>query len=1227
MPPCAGLSDALLHLAQNRDQASWALLVEWCGPATGRLALRLCGRADLAQDAVQEAWLQIRDGAGAYAPRGPDPDAGAWGWIMRVTANAVLQWLRRERRRAADPLAAEPPAATQPTEPELADALRAALITLPEDQRSAVVLRHVEGLDIPAIAAALGCSADAAKKRVQRGLDALRLRLAACPAAALPILLADLPTPPGGVPLPPADLLTSAAAPACGSAPAALGMTMATKLALAATIPLTLAGSLWVALPAADPPAADPPPVVAGEARFRVGTQVVNPGVEAFTATTDRIGNSFLRTGGCGFEPVQLRNKFTAAADGENSIAVEKTPLTGYDSHREGIYDGAEVLVFRIVEGKFRLVRRDRVAPGGHKASGWSNKIGGDQLIAPTTATYTGGLETWSRPEVPYWFTLVSIDKQGRQGPHAAVVRFERTANPVKAAKGEEDGLLTLPRQRGRNAATTEVEGSGPPAPTGLAVATDDATGQPRFTWTPSSDPAVAGYRLLRSDTDPASHAGYRLDLAGKAAHVDERIRAGDMVIVRKELLTTSRRTHLSNRIYDAKANREFLPEGIEFHADEDPALSWALEPHAADSPVTGGGQTAARFEIRDGREFAIAPYAYGPSSLHWWPTFMPDRDYTVEFWAKADKPLTATFNLTGFYEPKGRNPVAPATFAITGGWQRFTHTFRVPVLYQDAKGAIGGYKLSVTGPATLWLDNLRIIEAGTPYAALTPDDLRMFSEAHVSAIRTHAFIKTGTSSYSMAQLLAPAGAINATRGNTVPQTLAIMEQVKARPWLQIEMHMAPEEWLGLVEYLAAPYDPAVDTPASKPWAARRHAQGRSKPWSDAFDRIYLELSNETWNGLFRPWTFENMKDAATGAELDRGTVYGLFQEWFIDQLATSPWWKQAGLDRKVEFVIGGWATQTKPDGYGQKAIAASPRSRHLTIAAYNGGWDEGEGPMTQTDASLQRILLFAAQVGSTRSRDFSAYLASEKNAGRGSYVNGVYEAGPGYALSGLNNQAQMSPDEVEGQARAMKSLASGTATLDSFLEKAAQGFVLNNFFTLARGRTHWVSHSELKNGGHPHLPFATIQLFNREGTGDLLQVEVLDAPRMSMPAFKRRPAGKDMPLAMAYATRTGDRVNLFVLSRRLDKHPDPASDGFTPTTIELPFSSAGKVTLHRLAGDPRAHNLDAESVRIATTRLPATILAPREGGSTLRIDAASGVDARGLPPAATLLYVFEGTK
>jgi hypothetical protein len=484
-----------------------------------------------------------------------------------------------------------------------------------------------------------------------------------------------------------------------------------------------------------------------------------------------------------------------------------------------------------------------------------------------------------------------------------------------------------------------------------------------------------------------------------------------------------------------------------------------------------------------------------------------------------------------------------------------------------------------------------------------------------------------------MAQLTGPAGTTNTyngyVSGDTLGQTLAIMDRIGTRPWIQVEFHMNPEEWLGLVEFLAAPFNPAAgDTSETKPWAARRAAQGRTAPWTDAFDRIYFELGNETWNGLFAPWTFESMPDHGSGRMLDRGTVYGLFQEWVIDTLKSSPYWAAAGFDNKVEFVIGGWATQTAANGYGPRAIAASPRSRHHTIAAYNGGWDEGEGPMTQTDASLQRILLHAPQVGEVRSRAFQSFLESERAAGRGQWVNGVYEAGPGYALSGLNNQPRMTDDEVEAQARAMKSLASGTATLDSFLEKAVHGFVLNNFFTLSRGRTHWFSHTNLKNGGHAHLPFATIQLFNHEGTGDLLRVETLATPTIDAPAFGRRPAGNRLPLVVAYATRNGDRMNVFVLSRRLDNFPVSGHNGFTPVTLELPFQSAERVTLHRLAGDPRAHNLDSEVVRIERIDFPSRVTRS-PGSATLEfpINRATGGDDRGLPPAATFLYVFEGIR
>lgn len=219
-----------------------------------------------------------------------------------------------------------------------------------------------------------------------------------------------------------------------------------------------------------------------------------------------------------------------------------------------------------------------------------------------------------------------------------------------------------------------------------------------------------------------------------------------------------------------------------------------------------------------------------------------------------------------------------------------------------------------------------------------------------------------------------------------------------------------------------------------------------------------------------------------------------------------------------------------------------------------------------------------------------------------------------------------MSPEEVETQDRAMKSLTSGTATLDSFLAKAAHGFKLNNFFTISRGRNHWTSHTPLLSGGHPHLPFRTIQLFNHEGLGDLLKTETLGGPTIDSPGYKRREPGSQLPLVTAYATQKGNRVNVFVLSRRLDNFPQAGSDGFTPVKLELPFKSAKKVTLHRLVGDPRSHNLDEEMIKVETVPVEAKLTPLGDSGMTeFTLNQAAGVDNRGVPPGATLLYVFEG--
>ena len=81
--------------------------------------------------------------------------------------------------------------------------------------------------------------------------------------------------------------------------------------------------------------------------------------------------------------------------------------------------------------------------------------------------------------------------------------------------------------------------------------------------------------------------------------------------------------------------------------------------------------------------------------------------------------------------------------------------------------------------------------------------------------------------------------------------------QSRMKPWLVLQHVLHSEQdWLDLIEYLAAPYDPKPDTPQSKPWAYKRYQQrGVGTPWTDEFASIIIEFGNETWhNGHFEDW-------------------------------------------------------------------------------------------------------------------------------------------------------------------------------------------------------------------------------------------------------------------------------------------------------------------------------------------------------------------------------------
>lgn len=100
-------------------------------------------------------------------------------WLYRVVANLCTDRLRRRPRgpvaldEVAEPLDPAPGAEERMLGRARRDALSAALASLPERQRLAVMLRHFEGASNPEIADRLGVSVEAVESLTSRGKRAL----------------------------------------------------------------------------------------------------------------------------------------------------------------------------------------------------------------------------------------------------------------------------------------------------------------------------------------------------------------------------------------------------------------------------------------------------------------------------------------------------------------------------------------------------------------------------------------------------------------------------------------------------------------------------------------------------------------------------------------------------------------------------------------------------------------------------------------------------------------------------------------------------------------------------------------------------------------------------------------------------------------------------------------------------------------------------------------------
>jgi RNA polymerase sigma-70 factor, ECF subfamily len=185
----SGLADALGRLATSKDRSAWSILVHQAGPDIRRISRRIIADDDIADDCVQETLLHVREQAGKFKPPMVDADALARRWVMRVAVNVALHVLRGRRRshhrdnnfaqrRTREAATSDPHVECERS--ETAAIVRHALSELSQVNSLAVVLHHCAGLSIDEVAAELKVAPETAKKRVHRGVSALRQRLGRC---------------------------------------------------------------------------------------------------------------------------------------------------------------------------------------------------------------------------------------------------------------------------------------------------------------------------------------------------------------------------------------------------------------------------------------------------------------------------------------------------------------------------------------------------------------------------------------------------------------------------------------------------------------------------------------------------------------------------------------------------------------------------------------------------------------------------------------------------------------------------------------------------------------------------------------------------------------------------------------------------------------------------------------------------------------------------------------
>lgn len=678
-----------------------------------------------------------------------------------------------------------------------------------------------------------------------------------------------------------------------------------------------------------------------------------------------------------------------------------------------------------------------------------------------------------------------------------------------------------------------------------------------------------------------------------------------------------------------------------------DPDLALVSHNATLPSSFTEPGDTCLEVKVpRDGARIGqYIFHGYDDGEGQFYSQLKPGATYRAEVWLRQENIPNGQvrFLATGPYDSLTQS----TPWTVTGTWKKYTYNFTGPAYPNPAdRHAALGIEIP-SGSGTVWVDNFMVYryDADHNYKPFTPKK-ETFTELmgsmpasgpkpavrfYTTTYAGHSPMKRLLSNYASSRIdyiynINPASGQFVTVPHAMNWSLATGSSAQDRvvPHIVLSEEYTEVEWAQVVEYLGVSYDPASDSPASKPWAYLRYQQrGVGTPWTDEFREIVLELGNETWHQGVGGYGWDGF--GRPGYVHFGGTEYGLFANYYFTEGVTSKsWWTTYNLGQKIRFCLNANYDGSET-AYGEMAAQHAPSvTSYLGHANYVGPkWETGDRPFEVfDDHGVQEMLvggyltMFPLMEQVAETRDLL------KARGAANYELVAYEGGPsGYYVPGTESDEY----KVLISERYGKSLANAVSALDTWLYSSLKGFTHQEYYSFYGGNG-WTSHTMPRAGGfRRHTGWLALMMRNLYASGR----EMLETSFQSVPTYRRE--GQDVPLMSAYTIRDNQKYSVFVLSRKLDGEHDNVDfgDGVTPVTIRLPFNSCTSVKRYALTApdgspaDPRDTNAEAAKVAIRVVSLNPSVIAQ----GVLTINEQSGGVTGGMPGGTAYLYVFENTK